>query len=91
MTKQKKTKAKFEVIARPIGRPTRGQPMSPLTRAVMETVDSGKAVRIPLIGRSANSVQTGLRMTLRRHGYRLKYFTEGRAIIAWAEPLKEHK
>lgn len=74
----------FEVVdKRP--EPSRGR-KTELNDALIETVKSGKAIRIELNGRSYNSVQNGVHLCASRKGLRGHVRRDGDThVIAWLD------
>ena len=56
-------------------------------RAFIETATSGKALRVPLNGKTANKIGSPFHAAARTCGMRAHYVTapEGDAIIVWAD------
>jgi hypothetical protein len=73
-----------------VDRPVAG-PITETRRALLETLTNGRAVVVPLHGRSVNNVQSPLRVWLKKQGYRFHYrrAEDGATIVAWAEPARK--
>ena len=71
-----------------VDRPILG-PLTDTRRALLETLTNGRALVVPLHGRSVNNVQGPLRVWLRKQGYRFHYRRnpDTDSLIAWAEAL----
>ena len=74
----------FRVVKRPTDTKSAGK-FLPGTEAVLDTVTSGKAVRIPIVNGNQNTITARLSGTLRRHGLQLRCHRNGAFLICWAE------
>jgi hypothetical protein len=81
--------ARIPITGRTVPRPRRAQDrVEPIIQAILETLDTDKAYRLPLVGRHPGTVVAPLYYWLkRRGGMRLRYRTaaDGQAILAWVE------
>ena len=71
-----------------VDRPTRRNAPPQFTDKILATVENGRAVRIPLKGRTPQNVQQNLRNFVRRRGLVFVYRSNGDSIVAWCEKVK---
>ena len=74
---------KFDVIDRPKGN---GKAPVPWIAALLDTVETGQAIRIPIDGRSFNSVRNNVYIQMIRKGLKARVIRDGdEHVVAWAE------
>ncbi len=65
------------------------RPMNAVTRAVIETAETGAAVRIDLNGRKWGNVYHSAALTVKRRGLQLRMRRDGAVLYLWCEQKKE--